>query len=635
MFSHFSAVPQSGFSLLKPTPDRLSMTEKELISNHEMLTALNGKSEVKKELISDHEMLRARNGESEFRREIPIPPTNENTRIRSPYSLSEMIREINGMNGESEVKKELISNHEMSREMNGESEFRKEIPIPPTNENTRITSPSSINEMIRGMNGESEVKEDFISNHEMSGEMNVESEVSNEMSIPSNHENAKIISPSSIGEMVRAMNGESEVKKEFVSNHEMSREMNGESEVSNEMSIPSTNENTKFLSPASISELFAMNGEYEVVKEFISNHEMLRKKNGESEVSNEMSIPSTNENIKRLSPSSSIDQGTKKELHISAFESWDREKIPFPCVPESNSDNAKGIFYIKVPKASSSTLAHVTKRFAAKEARRQGFEEGSFCKTHDPMVHNSAFKLNCANRDKEKSFLWTVIRHPNDRAISHYGMKVSFKEIDTSDDQFVNMLRTNGAFTSDVQLKMLNLKNSKNLKFERTETIQKVLDEYNFIGIYERLHESLVVLQMLTDFHINDVLFSYKPLKNARCGSTEKPDWLSPNKESYLASEEWKVKNEGDFMLYDAVNKALDMTIEMLGPDKVQKKLQQYNHLLGIGTKLSSEQRGKQGCGVLFPTPYSDIDDLENFDTLSELPKKFVLGVKETLINLL
>merc|ERR1719410_1179087 len=601
MFSHFSAIPQSGFSLLKPTPDRLSMAEKELISNHEMLTALNGKSEVKKELISDHEMLRARNGESEFRREIPIPPNNENTRIRSPYSLNEMIREINGMNGE--------------------SEFRKEIPIPPTNENTRITSPSSINEMIRGMNGESEVKEEFISNHEMSGEMNVESEVSNEMSIPSNHENAKVISHSSIGEMVRAMNGESEVKKEFVSNHEMSREMNGESEVSNEMSIPSTNENTKFLSPASISELFAMNGEYEVVKEFISNHEMLRKKNGESEVSNEMSIPSTNENIKRLSPSSSIDQGTKKELHISAFESWDQEKIPFPCVPESNSDNAKGIFYIKVPKASSSTLAHVTKRFAAKEARRQGFEEGSFCKTHDPMVHNSAFKLNCANRDKEKSFLWTVIRHPNDRAISHYGMKVSFKEIDTSDDQFVNMLRTNGAFTSDVQLKMLNLKNSKNLKFEHTETIQKVLDEYNFIGIYERLHESLVVLQMLTDFHINDVLFSYKPLKNARCGSTEKPDWLSPNKESYLASEEWKVKNEGDFMLYDAVNKALDMTIEMLGPDKVQKKLQQYNHLLGIGTKLSSEQRGKQGCGVLFPTPYSDIDDLENFDTLSELPK--------------
>merc|ERR1719445_2158747 len=598
MFSHFSAIPQSGFSLLKPTPDRLSMAEKELISNHEMLTALNGKSEVKKELISNHEMSREMNGESEFRKEIPIPPTNENTRITSPSSINEMIR---GMNGESEVKEEFISNHEMSGEMNVESEVSNEMSIPSNHENAKIISPSSIGEMVRAMNGESEVKEEFISNHEMSTEMN----------------------------------GESEVKKEFVSNHEMSREMNGDSEVSNEMSIPSTNENTKFLSPASISELFAMNGEYEVVKEFISNHEMLRKKNGESEVSNEMSIPSTNENIKRLSPSSSIDQGTKKELHISAFESWDREKIPFPCVPGSNSDNAKGIFYIKVPKASSSTLAHVTKRFAAKEARRQGFEEGSFCKTHDPMVHNSAFKLNCANRDKEKSFLWTVIRHPNDRAISHYGMKVSFKEIDTSDDQFVNMLRTNGAFRSDTQLKMMNLFSNKDVKFEHTETIQKVLDEYNFIGIYERLHESLVVLQMLTDFHINDVLFSYKPLKNARYGSTEKPDWLSPNKESYLASEEWKVKNEGDFTLYDAVNKALDMTIEMVGPDKVQKKLQQYNHLLGIGTKLSSEQRGKQGCGVLFPTPYSDIDDLENFDTLSELPKKFVLGVKETLINLL
>merc|ERR1719232_2017239 len=196
MFSHFSAIPQSGFSLLKPTPDRLSM--------------------VKKELISDHEMLRARNGESEFRREIPIPPTNENTRIRSPYSLSEMIREINGMNGESEVKKELISNHEMSGEMNVESEVSNEMSIPSNHENAKIISPSSIGEMVRAMNGESEVKKEFVSNHEMSREMNGESEVKEEFI--SNHE------------MSTEMNGEKEVKKEFISNHEMSTEMNGEKE---------------------------------------------------------------------------------------------------------------------------------------------------------------------------------------------------------------------------------------------------------------------------------------------------------------------------------------------------------------------------------------------------------------------
>jgi len=323
----------------------------------------------------------------------------------------------------------------------------------------------------------------------------------------------------------------------------------------------------------------------------------------------------------------------QEKLHFNAFNVWNRTLTPFPCVPESSPDT-QGIFYIKVPKASSSTLAHVTSRFSAKEARRQGFEEGKFCKTHDPMVHNSAYELNCIKREKTKSFLWTVIRHPNDRAISHYGMKISFGQRDDSDVQFVNDLRGGGAFRSDTQLKMLNLFSNKDVPSDQLiGTIQNILQEYNFIGIYERLHESLVVLSMLSGMHVNDVLYYYKPLKNARCGKLEKPSWVTQGKEDFLASEEWNEKNKGDFMLYDAINKQLDMTIDMLGRENVKKVLNQYTHLMNIGTKLSSDLRQKLGCGILFPTPYSDIDDLENFNSLKKMTKKFVLGTKEQIEN--
>ena len=53
--------------------------------------------------------------------------------------------------------------------------------------------------------------------------------------------------------------------------------------------------------------------------------------------------------------------------------------------------------------------------------------------------------------------------------------------------------------------------------------VQDILDEYDFVGIYERLHESLVVMSMLTGMNINDVIFNYKPIHS----SLEEPSWLS------------------------------------------------------------------------------------------------------------
>jgi len=320
-----------------------------------------------------------------------------------------------------------------------------------------------------------------------------------------------------------------------------------------------------------------------------------------------------------------------KQLNIKPYEIWDRSKQPFPCVPEDGPKN-QGIFYIKVPKTSSSTLAHVTSRMAAKESERQGFPTDKMCKTHDPMIHASASDLNCGKRDKKKSFLWTVIRHPNDRAVSHYGMRLSFGQVIRNQKLFRENLLDNNSFKSNTQIAFMSTKKLKDYAILDEEVaiyVQDILDEYNFVGIYERLHESLVVMSMLNGMNINDVIFNYRPIKNARCGSLEEPTWLNDGMRTYLKSAEWARKQKGDFIMYNALNKKLDITIDELGPEKVKQKLADFEKLLYLGTDLSSRIRKKTGCGVLFPSIYGDISDLKNFNELSKEEQDFVIGTKK------
>lgn len=316
-------------------------------------------------------------------------------------------------------------------------------------------------------------------------------------------------------------------------------------------------------------------------------------------------------------------KASEKTINVKAYEVWDRN-VPFPCVSE-NRPYTEGIFYIKVPKTASSTLARITTRFSAREAKRQGFDYGVFCKTYNPMKHSSASSLKVADRDKSKSFLWTVLREPNNRAISHYGMRLTFGKVKSTDGNFISDLKKNNAFRSNTQLEFVAPSMNENL----VDTIQNVLEEYNFIGVYERLDESLVVLSMIMGMDINDVLNSYRPSTNTRCGSlVENPKWLTQGMSEYLESDEWKEKQSGDFMLYRAANEALDATIQILGPEQVKKNLAQFRRLVRIGTDLSRDLRKENGCGVIFATPYSDIDELKNFASLRLRDQNFVHSMK-------
>jgi hypothetical protein len=299
-----------------------------------------------------------------------------------------------------------------------------------------------------------------------------------------------------------------------------------------------------------------------------------------------------------------------------AYEPWDRITHKFPCAADDAPDT-EGIFYIKIPKTSSSTLAKITKRIAGREARRQ-YKEGT-CKVYEPMVHQRALDLKVGERKKEKSFLWTVVRHPAMRMISHYGMNIAFGDVEASESAFIERIKR---WTPNMHLYYLTTNPDISLETtgEIASNVQSILNEYNFIGVYERLYESLVVLSMLIGVEVTDVLFDFIPSTHSRCGSLTQPDWLTEGMENYLQNE-FAERASADFVLYDAANKSLDMTIEKLGREKVEKKLQEYEQLLNIGTNYWTQQTGSKGCGIprLHPNhqPYDDIDELPWYGKLS------------------
>lgn len=344
----------------------------------------------------------------------------------------------------------------------------------------------------------------------------------------------------------------------------------------------------------------------------------------------------TNRKLTSNNESPVQNQQKQQPVQIKAYSVWNRKDKSY-CVAQGSSTKTQGIFFIKVPKTSSFMLALITNRIAAREARRRKFVVGTHCKTHEPTVHFPASTLKVGQRDKLQSFLWTMIRQPDTRAISHYGMHIAFGNWSDSTKEFVEKLKGNIFFRPHTQLWWIapNFLKDDTSDIQLQSIIQDVLNQYNFIGVYERLYESIVVLGMLMDVNINDILYSWRPSKIARCGnSIKQPSWLTNDMKSHLATDEWKDKQKGDFMLYNAVNQKLDATIDLLGRDKVQQNVEKYNKLIQIGTNLSSKLLSRPGCGIDFKSDFYDISDLKNFNngTISDEDKNFVMSGKEILI---
>lgn len=307
----------------------------------------------------------------------------------------------------------------------------------------------------------------------------------------------------------------------------------------------------------------------------------------------------------------------------------------------------EGLIYMKVPKTSSSTLTginvRIAKRWGARLAGALNNKNNSSISSSKTMTNKSqSMGTSCThyshhvvgagyyygNRNPLKSFLWGSVRDPATRAMSRvFFSLISQQGRNASDDnvaltalrtfyppQYATVSKGRGG----VQFHYLTLEEDNirtdpmpNFYFWKPEmpgTVQtpkklrrmvaRILADYDFLAIVERLDESIVALQLILGLPPSDVLATsakipgktfYYDRDRKVCVSIQQPFW-SPAVQDYLKSSEWYAINHGDYLLYHAANLSLDRTIEALGQERFQRALLQYQKAQTVVRKHCQDQ---------------------------------------------
>lgn len=292
-----------------------------------------------------------------------------------------------------------------------------------------------------------------------------------------------------------------------------------------------------------------------------------------------------------------------------AFPKWEGN---FPCYePEENwyatqiqrSPAHTGLLYMKEMKTGSSTLSGVTLRIAKQVALRTT-TKFKICKAR--FDHSLAVELDYRNRIRDKSFLFTVIRKPTKRATSQFfHFQVSREKKEPSDVNFQKYLKH--PLFNNYYFKSLSLQRSQMAIRKKPSKlgpansagsiVNQMLKDYDFIGITERMDESLVVLAMLLDLKLTDVLYLTAKgsggFDDGRYNQTcvyIVPSYVSPSMKEYFESPAWIERTEGDELLYKAAIASLDMTIDALGRDAFDEKLADFRKARVLADEMCAHQ---------------------------------------------
>lgn len=287
-------------------------------------------------------------------------------------------------------------------------------------------------------------------------------------------------------------------------------------------------------------------------------------------------------------------------LHIPdrVFPMWDK---PLPCYNVTlvrkkmawhrainlKKPTKEGLFFVKLLKTGSTTGASIHLRIAHNLAKRRGV--APICRTRHLHGWANRRMYNFSQRDPERSFLWTLLRQPTPRYISEFfHFKVSRQNVSASDEHVIDFLR-HGAHSDRHYLSWLTLQGYRKASSRVETTLQHILYDYDFMGILERLDESIVALQMILDIPLTDVLSVSSKLNGGHDdGQYQKKcfrihsSFVSQGVQNFLESEEWQEYIGPEQALYNAVNRSLDRTIDALGKDVFAQKLLAYRQAMDV-----------------------------------------------------
>ena len=295
-------------------------------------------------------------------------------------------------------------------------------------------------------------------------------------------------------------------------------------------------------------------------------------------------------------------------VYARAYESWPEDR-PFPCFPTDGNLNkpkghlmlvkpaleGAGIFFHRPHKTGSTTVAGTVMRIAHRKKHlvQGGAPPTRACRHRSN--HGSVHKdFRYQDRDKKKSFLFSIIRDPAKRAISqffHFNVVVGRKE--PTDAIFQGEMmhpRVGHYYIKDMSFRPITQPKKENLNL----LVKEIIDGFDFIGITERMDESLVVFKMLLGLDLEDILyvrersqgsFSNGPPATRPCIYIW-PAFLTKGMKAFFASDKWMNHMKGDYMLYEAAKKSLDLTIDRLGRAKVEKEVERFKAALKIAEEI-------------------------------------------------
>lgn len=293
-----------------------------------------------------------------------------------------------------------------------------------------------------------------------------------------------------------------------------------------------------------------------------------------------------------------------------AFDSWPKDR-PLPCdVAEERwwhllvqrSPAQRGYLFVKEMKTGSSTIGGVVLRIARNVAKRLHPNQTQACRAR--VDHSSGVVMQYGKRKPQESFLFTVLREPSRRMVSQFfHFQVSREKSEPTDRNFLKYMHER-PYLYDYYLRDLQLDERlqsvmvqytaasmepEKLDKLRRMTANRIIQDYDFIGITERLDESLVVMQMLLGLRTTDMVYVKAKGSggfddgafNSTCVYIVK-SFVSQGMKQYFSSSEWQSWSQGDIWLYQAANRSLDLTIDRLGRSNFERKLGDFRRAMQI-----------------------------------------------------
>jgi hypothetical protein len=311
----------------------------------------------------------------------------------------------------------------------------------------------------------------------------------------------------------------------------------------------------------------------------------------------------------------------------------------------SRSGIDDGLIFINEMEIGSTVYASITARIAERYGRLKQQQK-------QPAVDSSAHNSTAAycntrfmpmrarkfyNRNPQHSFVWAVIQEPTERIIHKTYQYATLRKKISKDNNielyaFQDIVLNLENQDYGYYMKSLPIREKLNpYKIELHDLyVKDILDSYDFLGIKERHYESLAVLQILLNLQIEDILYLQSPNVLSTGGNNDNNNnnnnelidplisqtdiyeqWLKGEcrgipvpkvtfeMKQWFYSEEFERFVEADVLVYKAVNKSLDNTIEALGRTRVDKSVKQIQWTI---------QKAKDICQpqVTFPCPSID-----------------------------